>query len=181
MKEKHVILVDDSDKAIGKMEKMEAHRSGVLHRAFSIFIFNRKGEMLLQQRALNKYHSSGLWTNACCSHPQPGEKTLESAHNRLKEEMGFDTKLEKLFDFVYAADLENGLKEYEYDHVFAGEYDGIIKANPDEVNDFCYRGMNEITQSLLAHPKKYTVWFHIAFPKVEQWWAGRYSSAPAEV
>lgn len=165
-----VILVDDHDNPIGSMEKMEVHRKGELHRAFSIFIFNNKGEMLLQQRAMNKYHSSGLWTNACCSHPRPGEETIDAARRRLKEEMGFETELEKVFDFVYAADLENGLKEYEFDHVYAGEYNGVINANPEEVNDYCFQSINEIRESLLAHPKKFTVWFHVAFPKVEQWW-----------
>ena len=109
------------------MEKMEAHKKGLLHRAFSVFIFNGKGEMLLQQRALNKYHSGGLWTNACCSHPMPGEKTEDAADRRLKEELGFETPLEKIFDFVYKAEFDNGLTEYEFDHVFAGEYEGEIK------------------------------------------------------
>ncbi len=174
MNAKKVILVNDADEQIGEMEKMEAHLKGSLHRAFSIFIFNSKGEMLLQQRALNKYHSKGLWTNACCSHPQPGEETATAALRRLKEEMGFETVIEKLFDFVYAADLENGLKEYEFDHVFAGEYDGAIVANPEEVSDFCFKNISDIRQSLITHPKKYTVWFHIAFPKVEQWWGARW-------
>ena len=102
------------------MEKMEAHKKGLLHRAFSVFIFNSKGELLLQQRALNKYHSGGLWTNSCCSHPQPGEETLVAAQRRLQEEMGFTTHLEKIFDFIYQADFSNGLTEYEFDHVFAG-------------------------------------------------------------
>lgn len=176
MSDQQVILVNDKDEQVGVMEKMEAHRKGELHRAFSIFIFNSKGEMLLQQRAMHKYHSAGLWTNACCSHPQPGEELISSARRRLKAEMGFDTKIEKLFDFVYAADLENGLKEYEYDHVFTGEYDGEIRPNPEEVKDFCYKEMSEVRQSLLSHPKKYTVWFHVAYPKVEQWWAERYAA-----
>ncbi len=181
MKEQHVILVDNNDTPLGSMEKMEAHHQGSLHRAFSIFIFNSRGEMLLQQRAMNKYHSSGLWTNTCCSHPQPGEETIDAAKRRLNEEMGFETEIEKLFDFIYAADLENGLKEYEYDHVFAGVYDGVINANPEEVNDFCYQDINEISRSLVTHPKKYTVWFHVAFPKVEQWWCKRYSSTTSQI
>ena len=180
MKEQQVILVDEQDTPIGTMEKMEAHHKGCLHRAFSVFIFNTKGEMLLQQRAMNKYHSSGLWTNACCSHPQPGEDTSVAAKRRLNEEMGFETEIEKVFDFVYAADLENGLKEYEFDHVYAGVYDGAIQANPDEVHDYCYKDLNEIRQSLLSHPKKYTVWFHVAFPQLELWWNKRYAQIEHE-
>src|SRR6185503_10093666 len=112
----NVILVDENDNEIGSCEKMEAHRQGWLHRAFSIFIFNSRGEMLLQQRALDKYHSPGLWTNACCSHPAPGENLAEAAGRRLEEELGFTTGLEKLFDFIYRADFENGLSEHEFDH-----------------------------------------------------------------
>src|SRR5258708_5798594 len=121
------------------MEKLEVHQKGLLHRAFSIFIFNRKGEMLLQQRALNKYHNGGLWTNACCSHPAPGEKTLTAATRRLKEEMGFTTALEKAFDFTYKVSFENGLTENEFDHVFTGRYEGSIEPNPDEVKDYCFK------------------------------------------
>src|SRR5262245_45397537 len=123
MEIQQVILVNELDLATGVMEKMEAHEKGLLHRAFSIFIFNSKGEMLLQQRALGKYHSGGLWSNTCCSHPQPGEDILLSAQNRLQEEMGFTTTLNKIFDFTYKADFGNGLTEYEFDHVFAGQYD----------------------------------------------------------
>jgi len=119
-----VILVNEQDEQVGIMEKMQAHREGKLHRAFSVFIFNNKREMLLQQRALNKYHSGGLWTNACCSHPKPNESTEAAAKRRLKEELGFETTLEKNFDFTYKADFENGLTEYEFDHVFSGVYNG---------------------------------------------------------
>src|SRR6478735_7868072 len=118
----NVILVDERDTAVGIMEKMEVHQKALLHRAFSVFIFNDKGEMLLQKRAEKKYHSGGLWTNACCSHPQPGEDTMESANNRLREEMGFNTALHKAFTFVYKAPFENGLTEHEYDHVFVGSF-----------------------------------------------------------
>lgn len=169
-----VILVTENDEEIGIMEKMEAHEKALLHRAFSVFIFNSKGEMLLQQRALSKYHSGGLWTNACCSHPQPGEKTTEAANRRLKEEMGFQTKLTKLFDFVYKADFDNGLTEYEFDHVFAGEYEGPIEVDKNEVNDFCYKNINDVRDSLVSHPQKYTAWFHLAFPKIESWWMNQY-------
>ena len=164
-----VILVDVNDRQTGAMEKMEAHEKGVLHRAFSIFIFNTKGEMLLQQRALHKYHSGGLWTNACCSHPFPEEETAAAAGRRLKEELGFETPVEKIFDFVYKADFDNGLTEHEFDHVFVGEYEGRIDYNKEEVMDFCYKAVPEIRHSLQTHPQKYTAWFHLAFPKIEDW------------
>jgi isopentenyl-diphosphate delta-isomerase len=167
-----VILVDENDVQTGLMEKMEAHKKGVLHRAFSIFIFNDKGEMLLQQRALNKYHSGGLWTNTCCSHPLPGETTADAANRRLREEMGFDTELKKAFDFIYTAEFDNGLTEYEFDHVFTGTYNGEIKVNPDEVHDYCYQSVNEIRNSMESHPAKFTAWFKIAFPKLEEYLAG---------
>ena len=156
MEKDKVILVNEHDDMVGVMEKMEAHRQGLLHRAFSIFIFNSKGEMLLQQRAISKYHSGGLWTNACCSHPMPGEKTIDAAQRRLKEELGFETPVEKIFDFVYKAEFDNGLIEHEFDHVFAGEYDGQLSINPDEVNEFCYKELSEIKNTLQTHPQKYT-------------------------
>lgn len=170
-----VILVDEQDEVVGTMEKMEVHQKGLLHRAFSVFIFNSKGEMLLQQRALEKYHSPGLWSNACCSHPGPGDDIEQAALKRLKEEMGFETPVSEIFDFVYKASFENGLTEYEYDHVFAGEYDGVVRYNPEEVMNFCYRPMMEIRESLQAEPQNYTTWFHLAFPRVEKWWEGKYS------
>lgn len=164
-----VILVNEKDEPIGTMEKIEAHRKALLHRAFSVFIFNNKGEMLLQQRALNKYHSAGLWTNACCSHPFPGETTPDAAHRRLQEELGFNTRLEKIFDFTYQTAFDNGLIEHEFDHVFAGLYEQRITPNPEEVHDVCYKSLEDIQQSLQTHPQKYTSWFHIAFPKVKEW------------
>ena len=164
-----VILVNELDEPLGSMDKMEAHRKGVLHRAFSVFIFNKRGEMLLQQRALNKYHSGGLWTNACCSHPGPGETTCSAAVRRLQEEMGFTAPLEEIFTFTYKAAFENGLTEYEFDHVFVSIYEGLIVPDPDEVSDFCYKNLEAIQTSLTSHPDKYTAWFHIAFPKVKQW------------
>jgi len=172
--EDKVILVNEHDDMVGTMEKMEAHKQGLLHRAFSIFIFNNKGEMLLQQRAFTKYHSGGLWTNACCSHPMPGERTQEAAQRRLVEEMGFETPIEKIFSFTYKAVFENGLTEHEFDHVFAGEYEGEIDANPDEVNDFVYKEVSVIKNEMQTEPQKFTAWFHIAFPKIEEWWASRY-------
>ncbi len=165
-----VILVDEQDHPLHSCEKLEAHQKGLLHRAFSVFIFNSKGEMLLQQRAINKYHSGGLWTNACCSHPAYGEATIDAAHRRLHEEMGFDTTLEKVFDFVYKAGFDNGLTEYEFDHVFAGEYDGGINFSREEVLSYRYMTIDEIEHSLQLYPQIYTAWFHLAFPKIRQWW-----------
>jgi len=171
-----VILVDVNDRQTGVMEKMKAHEQGILHRAFSVFIFNRKGEMLLQQRAIVKYHSGGLWTNACCSHPYPAEETIMAAQRRLKEELGFETAIEKVFDFVYKADFDNGLTEHEFDHVFVGQYDGVIDFNKDEVNDVCYRNVPEIRNSLQTEPQRYTAWFRLAFPKIEHWWNNMYKN-----
>ena len=167
--EEKVILVNDNDEPVGTMEKMEAHKKALLHRAFSVFIFNTKGEMLLQQRAENKYHSGGLWTNACCSHPRPGEDTFAGALRRLEEEMGISTNLKKVFDFIYKIEFENGLTEYEFDHVFAGIYDDDVLPNKDEVKDYCYKTMEEVEFSLATHPQKYTTWFRIAFPQVAKW------------
>ena len=166
-----LILVDEHDVPVGTMEKMEAHQKAVLHRAFSVFIFNSKGEMLLQQRALNKYHSGGLWTNACCSHPYEGQETLAAAEKRLQEEMGFSTSLTKAFDFVYKAPFDNGLTEYEFDHVYIGTYESEIVPDTSEVADYCYMSMEEIKNSILSHPQKYTEWFKIAFPKMESYLA----------
>jgi len=165
-----VILVNEMDEQIGVMEKMEAHAKAELHRAFSVFIFNAKGEMLLQQRACNKYHSGGLWTNACCSHPRPGETTMAAAQRRLQEEMGFETTLTKAFDFMYKAAFDNGLTEHEFDHVFVGSYDAKINSNDAEVKDYAYVPMDIIEATMQTNPGRYTAWFHIAFPKVYEWW-----------
>ncbi len=156
---------------IGTIEKMEAHQKALLHRAFSVFIFNTKGEMLLQRRALDKYHSGGLWTNACCSHPYDGQETKAAAEKRLQEEMGFTTAITKVFDFIYKAPFDNGLTEHEFDHVFTGTYDGAIVPDKSEVEDFCFMSMDVIKESLQLHPEKYTVWFKIAFPKMESYLA----------
>lgn len=168
-----VILVDENDQPIGSMEKMEVHQKSLLHRAFSVFIFNEKREMLLQKRAASKYHSPGLWTNACCSHPKPGYETIPAAAKRLQEEMGFTTQLEKAFDFIYKAPFENGLTEYEFDHVLVGNYSGTIIPNPEEVADYCYLSLSEIKKLLLTNPNAYTVWFKIAFPKLETYLTSR--------
>lgn len=164
-----VILVTPSDEPLGSMEKMEAHLKGVLHRAFSVFIFNDKDEMLLQQRATAKYHSGGLWTNACCSHPRPDETTDAAALRRLNEEMGFSAELSKIFEFQYHASFANGLTEHEYDHVYVGHYSGTPAPDPAEVQDYCFKSMSEIESTLLSFPNKYTAWFGIAFPKVYEW------------
>lgn len=161
-----VILVDETDTPVGSMEKMEAHQKALLHRAFSVFIFNSKGDMLLQQRAPGKYHSPGLWTNACCSHPRPGEDTRAAAIRRLHEELGFSTPLEKSFDFIYRTEFGNGLTEYEFDHVFVGYYDGAICPDAAEVGDYCFRSPDAIRADLDSFPDRFTAWFHLAFPLV---------------
>ena len=166
-----VIIVNEKDEQAGTLEKMEAHLQGRLHRAFSIFIFNDKNEMLLQKRADSKYHSGGLWTNACCSHPRPGETTIDAANRRLREEMGFNTKIEKAFDFIYEAPFENGLTEHEFDHVFIGHYNGPITANLAEVQDHIYLPMSTIESMIASSPKQYTAWFCIAFPMLKKWLA----------
>jgi len=166
-----VVLVNEQDVEIGLMEKMEAHEKALLHRAFSVFVFNQKGELLLQQRALRKYHSGGLWTNTCCSHPRPNEDTLAAAHRRLQEEMGFDTELTKAFDFTYKADFSNGLSEHEFDHVFIGTYEGLIEPNFDEVESYAYRSLTTIDIAIKTNPDFFTEWFLIAFPKVLSWLA----------
>jgi isopentenyl-diphosphate Delta-isomerase len=161
-----VILVNELDEETGTSEKMEAHRKALLHRAFSVFLFNNKGEMLLQQRALGKYHSPGLWTNACCSHPRPGEPVEEAAGRRLKEELGIDANLEKAFDFIYRTEFDNGLTEYEFDHVYTGTYSGTLTPDNQEVKDYCFRSMEDIEDDLRQRPEKYTSWFKIALPRL---------------
>lgn len=153
---------------------MEAHQKGLLHRAFSIFIFNTKGEMLLQQRSAEKYHGAHLWTNACCSHPHPNEKTEDAAQRRLKEELGFVTELKAIFSFTYQAQVENDLIEHEFDHVFAGEYENVLHPNPHEVENYAYESMNKIKKEIQSHPQNFTSWFRIAFPKIEEWWKQKY-------
>ncbi len=164
----HVILVDECDTALGIMPKMEAHEKGFLHRAFSIFIFNLKGELLLQQRALHKYHSPGLWTNTCCSHPRETESTEDAAKRRLREEMGLACKLEKKFDFIYKTSFDNGLTEHEFDHVFFGKSNNHPKINTDEVLAYNYFSISEIEHQLLSQPQLFTEWFKICFKKVKQ-------------
>ena len=164
-----LVLVNESDEPIGVMEKMEVHRKALLHRAFSVFVFNREGEMLLQKRALTKYHSGGLWTNACCSHPYPDETLVQAARRRLIEELGFETEVKPAFSFIYKAALDNDLTEHEFDHVLIGAYHGAILPNAEEVSDYCYRNMVDLRQQLELHPSQFTAWFQLAFPMLEDY------------
>ena len=163
MSEEKVILVDKNDNQVGLMSKLEAHEKGVLHRAFSIFIFNSKYELLLQKRASSKYHSGGLWTNTCCSHPREGEDTLDAANRRLDEEMGIKTSLRKVYDFIYKAELDNQLTEHEFDHVFYGVCDNDPILNKDEAEDFKWVDMETLNNDIIKNENNYTVWFKIAF------------------
>jgi len=161
-----VVLVNKLDSPVGEMEKMEAHEKAVLHRAFSIFVFNDRDELMLQQRALSKYHSPGLWTNTCCSHPRPGEDLLDAGHRRLVEEMGFDCEIEKIFDFIYKAALDKGLTEHEYDHVIFGRYNDNPSINPEEVAAWKWMNMDDIADEINTDPENFTIWFRIAFDRV---------------
>lgn len=163
MSVEYVILVDTGDSEIGVMEKMEAHEKGVLHRAFSVIIWNERGEMLLQQRALNKYHSGGLWTNACCSHPRPGESVVEAATRRLNEEMGIHADLKIKNHFIYKAEFGNGLIEHELDYVLEGFIDCDPLLNPTEVHAFKWMPIDELMSSLNSQPDLYTFWFRELF------------------
>ena len=154
-----VILVNKHDEEIGTMEKMEAHLQGMLHRAFSILIFNSQRKLLIHRRAFGKYHSEGLWTNTCCSHPFPGEDLVEAANRRLREEMGMKTSLAPLFSFIYRAELENDLVEHELDHVLIGFTDDQPRVNPDEVSDYKWMAMYEIEEDIEKNPGNYTTWF----------------------
>ncbi|NAY93258.1 isopentenyl-diphosphate Delta-isomerase [Muricauda sp. JGD-17] len=165
MKEENVILVNEADEPIGLMPKMEAHEKAVLHRAFSVFIMNEKGETMLQQRAASKYHSPMLWTNTCCSHQREGESNLEAGKRRLKEEMGFTTELKQLFSFIYKAPFDNGLTEHELDHVMMGVYNGTPNLNPNEVADWKWMALEDIKEDISNNPDCYTAWFKIIFEK----------------
>lgn len=165
MKEEKVILVDREDNPIGTMPKMEAHEKAVLHRAFSVFILNKNGELMLQQRALHKYHSPALWANTCCSHQRVGEHNLEAGTRRLEEEMGFSVPLEEMFSFIYKAPFDNGLTEHELDHVMIGYFDGTPRINPDEVASWKWMSLTAIANDMILHPETYTVWFKIIFKR----------------
>jgi isopentenyl-diphosphate Delta-isomerase len=156
-----VILVDEDDNVTGLMDKMEAHQKGVLHRAFSVLIFNSKRELLLQKRAKHKYHSGGLWTNACCSHPAPNESLRDATRTRLKHEMGIDTQPEFLYKFRYECKLDKNLTEHELDHVYTGIFDGAPIINEEEVEDWKFVGIEQLQHDLRQHPERYTVWFRL--------------------
>jgi isopentenyl-diphosphate delta-isomerase len=165
-----VILVDQFDNDLGSMEKLRAHELGLLHRAFSVFLFDDKGNMLLQKRALGKYHSPGLWTNTCCSHPKPGELIIDAAKRRLIEEMGIVTNIEPAFNFIYKASLDQNLTEHELDYVFVGTYNGIISPNSIEVCDYLYISIDDLNHKLMTNEEEFTVWFKIAYNSVMQWY-----------
>ncbi|MEH6682695.1 MAG: isopentenyl-diphosphate Delta-isomerase [Sediminicola sp.] len=165
MVEEKVILVNESDQQIGTMAKMEAHEKALLHRAFSVFIMNDKGETMLQQRAGHKYHSPLLWTNTCCSHQRVGETNLEAGKRRLMEEMGFNTELTELFSFIYKAPFDNGLTEHELDHVMVGTYNGLPKINPEEVAAWKWMMPDQVRTDMDLHPQRYTEWFKIIFDR----------------
>lgn len=166
--EEQIILVDENDNQIGLMEKMEAHKKGLLHRAFSVFIINGRGEMMIQKRAASKYHCGGLWTNTCCSHPRNGEEVGAAASRRLREEMGFECPLSELFVFQYRAPFDNGLTENEIDHVFVGKYDGPVSLNPEEADDWKWISVDELKSDIQKNPNNYTVWFKIALEEAEK-------------
>ena len=163
MREEHVILVTPEDQVVGTMPKMEAHEKAVLHRAFSVFVLNERGETMLQQRAAHKYHSPLLWTNTCCSHQRMGETNIEAGRRRLREEMGFETELRELFSFIYKAPFDNGLTEHELDHVLLGYYSGSPEINPEEVAGWKWMGLEEVRKELEEAPENYTAWFRIIF------------------
>ena len=158
-----VILVDKKDNQLGLMEKIEAHEKAVLHRAFSVFILNDNNELLLQRRALSKYHSPGLWTNTCCSHPREGESVINAGIRRLREEMGFETEINNLFSFIYKAEFDNGLTEHELDHVLLGRYNKAPLINKLEVSDWKWTNMEFLKKDVVINPDLYTVWFKIIF------------------
>jgi isopentenyl-diphosphate Delta-isomerase len=157
----HVILVDEFDNAIGTMEKLEAHQKGILHRAFSVLLFNSKGEILLQKRAIGKYHSGGLWTNTCCSHPLPGESMQEATRRKLIQEMGIDLKPDFAYKFIYKTNLDDNLIEHEYDHVFIGTHDGDPIINDEEVEDWKFTDLLSLRMDIKENPEAYTYWFKL--------------------
>jgi len=166
--EEQVILVNEKDEQIGLMPKMEAHEKGVLHRAFSVFVFNDQNELMLQQRALSKYHSPGLWTNTCCSHQRDGETSLEAGIRRLDEEMGFTTTLRETTSFIYKAPFDNGLTEHELDHILVGNFDGMPHINEAEVASWKWMPLEAVKEDIAVHPEAYTAWFKIIFEKFYQ-------------
>ncbi len=165
--EQEVILVDENDREVGRAPKLAAHSNGgQLHRAFSIFVFNSKGETMLQRRAMTKYHTPGRWTNACCSHPMDKESPVDAAHRRLQEEMGFDCEMNEVFAFIYKADVEKGLTEHEYDHVIFGQFEGEPKLNAEEAMDWKWISLNDLKKDIASHPDNYTPWLKIVLDRV---------------
>ncbi|MCG9971997.1 isopentenyl-diphosphate Delta-isomerase [Christiangramia crocea] len=165
MAEEKVILVNEKDEQIGLMEKIEAHEKALLHRAFSVFVFNKKNELMIQQRAFSKYHSPGLWTNTCCSHQREGESNIEAGKRRLQEEMGFTTDLKDTISFIYKAPFDNGLTEHEYDHILVGNFEGEPNLNPDEVAAWKWVSLEDLKVDMKKNPHIYTEWFKIIFDK----------------
>jgi isopentenyl-diphosphate delta-isomerase len=163
-----LILVDDNDNEIGLMEKHPVHKQGRLHRAFSVFIFNSNDELLLQQRADNKYHSAALWSNTCCSHPLHGEPIYVTIKKRLREEMGIECDTRFQFSFIYKTEFENGLTEYEFDHVYFGQSDNLPVVNPLEVKDWKYISLDKLQQDILENPNDYSAWLKICLTKIIQ-------------
>lgn len=162
-----VVLVDGDDAEIGREEKLRAHQNGgKLHRAISVFVFNGRGELMLQQRAMTKYHSKGLWANTCCSHPAPGEKAADAAHRRLKEEMGFDCPMEESFHFTYATSVGEGLTEREYDHIFFGRYDGEPRINRNEVSDWRWMSLEQLQKDIKSVPNRFAPWLVLMIGEV---------------
>jgi isopentenyl-diphosphate Delta-isomerase len=167
--EDYLIIVDENDTELGKAEKNLVHKQGLLHRAFSIFIFNSKGELLLQQRAIDKYHSGGLWTNTCCSHPRYGEETQQAVTRRMNEEMGLSCDTHFAFSFTYKAQFNNGLTEYEFDHVYIGFSDALPNLNPEEAKDWKYMSLGILATAIQDHPEHYTEWLKVCLPQVMQY------------
>ena len=165
MKEEQVILVNENDEQIGLMPKMEAHEKALLHRAFSVFVFNDKNELMIQQRALGKYHSPGLWTNTCCSHQREGETNIQAGKRRLQEEMGFSTELKDTVSFIYKAPFDNGLTEHEFDHILVGHYSGEPNLNPEEAHAYKWVSLEDLKEDMKKNPDIYTAWFKIIFDK----------------
>ncbi len=165
MIEEQVILVNENDEQIGLMPKMEAHEKALLHRAFSVFVFNDENELLLQQRAADKYHSPLLWTNSCCSHQRNGESNLEAGKRRLQEEMGFVCELKEVTSFIYKAPFDNGLTEHELDHIMIGNFNDNPVINREEVESFKWMTVEEVKEDMVKHPAIYTAWFKIIFEK----------------
>jgi len=165
MAKEKVILVNEKDEQIGLMEKIEAHEKALLHRAFSVFVFNDKNELMIQQRALSKYHSPGLWTNTCCSHQREGESNIDAGKRRLQEEMGFSTELKDTISFIYKAPFDNGLTEHEFDHILVGNFEEKPNLNPDEVADWKWVSLEDLEVDMKKNPHIYTEWFKIIFEK----------------